>query len=452
MIKVFKFKKNIMTYHSSLGLWYLSPDCEFSLPLENRKEWIYKYNPFNERESKRMNYSPAGDNGGGIYSWVYYQLGSNKEQFAVYQGIQISDPLMVDVNFGLHSNNANPSRVYFYPAEYNTFGSGSSVEMTYRFDGTDWVKHFKVTDHLGNIRSVLKDDGMGSYTLSGQYDYKPFGGIFNSYINADKHRQTFIGKESRQVGISTTFRKDNESSLGDFGVRKYDDFTGRFFQIDPLWEKYYSHTPYHYSANNPVSFLDPGGLAFYIDENGERHHDGNTETDHNTYATSTKDIEDLTINEDGEEKIRWDMVRFNAYLLPSLSVRKQMFEEDENGNKKHISDPYHGTEGGSVGNHTEWYWGGRSERGSREASTQVEKAAQDALKSGSKPTYYVHDHPNNASSYPTYPEDYNSIKALWRDYGNTITFGILIHTNTVTFFNLDKKVKRIPLSSFKPED
>jgi RHS repeat-associated protein len=129
--------------------------------------------------------------------------------------------------------------------EYNTFGSGSSVEMTYRFDGTDWVKHFKVTDQLGNIRSVLMDDGMGSYTLSGQYDYKPFGGIFNSYINADNHRQTFIGKE-----------KDNESSLGDFGVRKYDDFTGRFFQIDPLWEKYYSHTPYHYSANNPVSFLD----------------------------------------------------------------------------------------------------------------------------------------------------------------------------------------------------
>jgi hypothetical protein len=56
-----------------------------------------------------------------------------------------------------------------------------------------------------------------------------FGGIFNSYINADNNRQSFIGKE-----------KDNESSLGDFGVLKYDDFVGRFFQIDPLWEKYYS--------------------------------------------------------------------------------------------------------------------------------------------------------------------------------------------------------------------
>jgi RHS repeat-associated protein len=109
---------------------------------------------------------------------------------------------------------------------------------------------YKVTDHLGNIRSVLKDDGMGSYTLTGQYDYKPFRGILNSYINADKSWQTFIGKPTCGV------EKNNESSLGDFGVRKYDDLVGRFFQIDPLWEKYYEWMPYHYSANNPVSFFN----------------------------------------------------------------------------------------------------------------------------------------------------------------------------------------------------
>jgi hypothetical protein len=55
------------------------------------------------------------------------------------------------------------------------------------------------------------------------------GGILNSYINADNHRKSFIGKE-----------KDYESFLGDFGVRKprrvgmqaYDDLVGRFFQVD----------------------------------------------------------------------------------------------------------------------------------------------------------------------------------------------------------------------------
>ena len=52
----------------------------------------------------------------------------------------------------------------------------------------------------------------------------------------------------------------NDMSL----IQKYDDFTGRFFQIDPLNEKYYSWTPYHYSANNPVSFLDGNGMEFIL--------------------------------------------------------------------------------------------------------------------------------------------------------------------------------------------
>jgi RHS repeat-associated protein len=84
--------------------------------------------------------------------------------------------------------------------------------------------------------------------MANKDDHKLFGGIFNSYINADNHRQLFIRKPTSGV------EKDNESSLGNFGVRKYDDFTGRFFQIDPMWEKYYGWMPYHYSANNPVSF------------------------------------------------------------------------------------------------------------------------------------------------------------------------------------------------------
>jgi hypothetical protein len=43
-------------------------------------------------------------------------------------------------------------------------------------------------------------------------------------------------------------------------VRKYDEDIGRFTSIDPLWEKYYSWTPYHYCSNNPVMGSDPGGM------------------------------------------------------------------------------------------------------------------------------------------------------------------------------------------------
>ena len=68
-----------------------------------------------------------------------------------------------------------------------------------------------------------------------------------TYPGAD--RCNFIGKE-----------RDAESSLGDHGVRKYDMLTGRFTTIDPLWEKYYSWSPYQYSLNNPIVLFDDGGL------------------------------------------------------------------------------------------------------------------------------------------------------------------------------------------------
>jgi hypothetical protein len=53
------------------------------------------------------------------------------------------------------------------------------------------------------------------YLVKGLYDYEPFGAKISSLKNKD--RLSFIGKE-----------KDFESKLGDFGVRKYEDFSDRF--------------------------------------------------------------------------------------------------------------------------------------------------------------------------------------------------------------------------------
>jgi len=64
-------------------------------------------------------------------------------------------------------------------------------------------------------------------------------------------RLKYIGKQ-----------KDGESSLADHGVRKYDSDLGQFTSIDPLWEKYYAWTPYHYCGNNPVMAVDPSGKYF----------------------------------------------------------------------------------------------------------------------------------------------------------------------------------------------
>ena len=107
--------------------------------------------------------------------------------------------------------------------EYNTYGAGSSVNITWKADEDgSWKKHFNIHDHLGSVRSVVKEDG----TIQKQYDYAPFGGVL--WSNLRPKRTGYIGKE-----------KDKENSLADHGVRKYDDGIGRFTSIDPLWEKYY---------------------------------------------------------------------------------------------------------------------------------------------------------------------------------------------------------------------
>jgi len=57
--------------------------------------------------------------------------------------------------------------------------------------------------------------------------------------------------------------KEDEKELGKntyaFGWRDYDPAIGRFNKIDRFAEKYYSVTPYHFSANNPIFFKEING-------------------------------------------------------------------------------------------------------------------------------------------------------------------------------------------------
>ncbi len=125
-----------------------------------------------------------------------------------------------------------------YPTEYLTYGLGSNAEVV---TAPDAVKTFKVTDHLGSTRAEIKERGPRQH-----WDYEPYG----KAVAGVPPRKGFIDKE-----------KDKESGLGDFGVRKYDDEIGRFTSPDPLWEEFRAWSPYSYSFNNPLLFVDPDGEA-----------------------------------------------------------------------------------------------------------------------------------------------------------------------------------------------
>ncbi len=49
----------------------------------------------------------------------------------------------------------------------------------------------------------------------------------------------------------------------DYGARMMDPILGRFINVDPLAEKYPEMSPFVYTANNPIRYIDPDGMDWY---------------------------------------------------------------------------------------------------------------------------------------------------------------------------------------------
>ena len=52
---------------------------------------------------------------------------------------------------------------------------------------------------------------------------------------------------------------DSETGLYYYGARYYNPRLSIWYGVDPLAEKYPSWSPYNYTLNNPVNYIDPDG-------------------------------------------------------------------------------------------------------------------------------------------------------------------------------------------------
>lgn len=124
-------------------------------------------------------------------------------------------------------------------------------------------KHYELTNHLGNVLSVVTDNinispDSAFAKIVAATDYYAFGSempgrTYSGGGQEGAYRYGFNGKE-----------KDTENTWGDtsydYGFRIYNPRYGRFLSVDPLTQSYPWYTPYQFAGNKPIAAIDIDGL------------------------------------------------------------------------------------------------------------------------------------------------------------------------------------------------
>ncbi|MDI9308641.1 MAG: RHS repeat-associated core domain-containing protein [Limnohabitans sp.] len=134
---------------------------------------------------------------------------------------------------------------------------------------------FNYTDHLGNVRLSYAQEN-GALKILEENSYYPFGlkhtrNNVNSKMFVETNGTTSLQTIGELTPYTTYFKnnykyngKELQDELGlnmyDYGARNYDPALGRWMNMDPMAELNRRWTPYNYTLNNPVYFIDPDGM------------------------------------------------------------------------------------------------------------------------------------------------------------------------------------------------
>ncbi len=112
---------------------------------------------------------------------------------------------------------------------------------------------FSTANHTRN--DSLPQTGLRKRKLTSKkcYNYYPFGLQAANSWTRDNTTNNFLANGGTEL--------NTVSALYDLSYRNYDAALGRFHQVDPMADKFGSHTPYNYSFGNPVSLNDPSGAS-----------------------------------------------------------------------------------------------------------------------------------------------------------------------------------------------
>jgi RHS repeat-associated protein len=117
-----------------------------------------------------------------------------------------------------------------------------------RISATSYSYEHTLTDHLGNGRVYFDMSGGAVRTIQ-ETDYYAFGLDIQRNLVGVENKFQYNGKE-----------KQDQEKMYDYGARFYDPVIGRWSVIDPKAELYFSHSPFNYTAGNPIVLIDPNGM------------------------------------------------------------------------------------------------------------------------------------------------------------------------------------------------
>ncbi len=142
-------------------------------------------------------------------------------------------------DFVLNSSSV-PSRLYI---------EGGYIDLDYDSGATSYK--YYVHDNQGSVRAVIDENG----ALRQAADYSAYGVPSTRYTSLSADNRLHLGLEWQPM----------KGVYGYYNNARFRDavLAGSFYQQDPLAEKYYSFSPYHYSACNPIKLVDWSGMDIW---------------------------------------------------------------------------------------------------------------------------------------------------------------------------------------------
>ncbi|GAE66940.1 hypothetical protein CIN01S_20_00660 [Chryseobacterium indologenes NBRC 14944] len=129
-----------------------------------------------------------------------------------------------------------------------------TTEGYYDFKKNTYIYNY--TDQLGNIRLAYYKDASGNVKIDRTTNYYPFGLEFGAELSTSNsitpnYRYSSQGQE-----------KQRETGWSSYRWRNYDATMARFFNVDPLSEKYAYQSHYNFSENRVVDGRELEGLEW----------------------------------------------------------------------------------------------------------------------------------------------------------------------------------------------